>query len=221
MSHRYWRASWVAGVLAISCLGGCISLLPKVRPAQMYRFGAGPTPLAAPAAGQTRLAIRAAPTTFERAAAGDRILTVSGNQTAYIAGARWVTAANNLFDDAVFREFVARGGRARLLARDEPAPADYVLKLDVQAFEARYDHGRGAPPTVVVRLYAALVGYKNDPAGASQVFQAEAPAGTDSVHAITAAFDTAVGKVLGDMVGWVETKAQGDAKPGVQANAAG
>jgi cholesterol transport system auxiliary component len=185
----------------------------------MYRFGAGPAPLAAPAAGEPLMAIRAAPTTFDRAAAGDRILTVSGDQTAYIGGARWVTAANNLFDDAVSRAFEARGGRTRLLARDEPAPADYVLKLDVQTFEVRYDHRRGATPTVVVRLYAALVGYKNDAAGVSQVFQAEAPAGTDSVHAITAAFDTAVGKVLSDMIGWVEATADSQAKPGTQAKA--
>jgi cholesterol transport system auxiliary component len=204
------RAAKAAAVVALLSLTGCISLLPKQKPSQLYRFGSEPAAASpsAPAVG-TRVAIRAAPISFARAAGGDRILTVSGDETAYIGGARWVTAANGLFEEAVFRAFAAHGGSARLLARDEPVAADYVLKLDVETFEARYDHGRSAPPTIVVRLYASLVGHRNDTAGVSQIFQAEAPAESNSVHAITAAFDVAVGKILGDMVGWVDRTASG------------
>jgi cholesterol transport system auxiliary component len=201
------RAAGIAAVIAAVALTGCISLLPKQKPAQMYQFGTAPAVPAAPATGGARLAMRAAPITFSRAAGGDRILTVSGDQTAYIAGARWVTAANALFEEAVFRAFGVHGGHVRLLARDEPAPSDYVLKLDVQTFEARYDHGRDAAPTVVVQVYAAVVGHRDDTAGVSQTFQAEAPAQSNSVRAITAAFDVAVDKVLADMVGWVDRTA--------------
>jgi len=200
-------APLVATALAIVSLGGCISLLPKQKAAQLYRFGAEAPAASAPAGEQARVTLRAAPTSFARAAAGDRILTVSGDETAYIGGARWVTAASVLFDDAVSRAFEARSGPARLLARDEPAVADYVLKLDVRTFEVRYGHGRGAAPTVVVELYAALVGRQSATTGVSQLFRAEAPAGTDSVHAIAAAFDVAVGKILGEMSTWVESKA--------------
>ena len=199
-------APLVATILAIASLGGCISLLPKQKAAQLYRFGEAPA-TAAPVGEQARVTLRAAPTSFTRAAAGDRILTMSGDETAYIGGARWVTAASVLFDDAVTRAFEARSGPARLLARDEPVVADYVLKLDVRTFEVRYDHGRGAAPTVVVELYAALVGRQSATTGVSQLFRAEAPAGSDSVHAIAAAFDVAVGKILGEMVAWVESKA--------------
>jgi cholesterol transport system auxiliary component len=209
MIDRHGRAAGVAALFALLSLGGCISLLPKMKPAQLYQFGVSPTVPSTASAGGARVAIRAAPTTFVRAASGDRILTVSGDETAYIAGARWVVAANNLFDDAVFRAFEAHGGPARLLARDEPVPSDYVLKLDVQTFEARYDHGRGAAPTVVVRLYAALAGHRNDTAGVSQIFQAEAPADSNSIHAITAAFDVAVDKALSDLVAWVDQRAPG------------
>ena len=205
-------AARVAATLAIVCLAGCISLLPKQKPAQMYRFGAGPPVAATPrAGGEARITLRAAPTSFERAAAGDRILTVSGDQLAYIAGARWVIAASTLFDDAVSRAFEAQGGPARLLARDEPVAADYVLKLDVQAFEVRYDHGRGAAPTVVVQIYAALVGRSGAPA-ISQLFPVEEPAGSDTVHAIAAAFDAAVGKALGETVTWTQAAAVSEGK---------
>ena len=157
---------------------------------------------------QARFTIRAAPYSFDRPSAGDRILTVSGDQIAYIAGARWVTAANMLFEDAVNSAFEAHGGPARLLARDEPVAADYVLKLDVRTFEVRYDHGRGSPPTVVVELYAALVGRQNAAEGVTQLFRVEAPASEDAVHSIAAAFDVAVAKVLGEMIAWVENNAK-------------
>jgi len=199
-------AATAVAALAMVSLGGCISLLPKQKAAQLYRFGAEAPPAAAPAQAVARVTIRAAPTSFERAAAGDRILTTSGDEIAYIAGARWVTAASVLFDDAATRAFDAHGGPARLLARDEPAVADYVLKLDVRTFEVRYDHGRGEAPTVVVELYAALVGRQNA-TGVSQLFRAEAPAPTDAVHAIAAAYDVAIGKVLGEMIAWVDSKA--------------
>jgi cholesterol transport system auxiliary component len=204
-------AAMAAATLAIVSLGGCISLLPKQKPAQLYRFRAEAPPAAAQAGPEARVTLRAAPTSFTRASAGDRILTASGNETAYIAGARWVTAANMLFDEAVTRAFDGHGGPVRLLARDEPAVADCVLKLDVRTFEARYDHGRRAPPTVVVELYAALVGRRNA-TGVSELFRAEAPAETDAVHSIAAAFDVAVGKVLGEMVAWVDSKAAAEGK---------
>ncbi|MDB5483257.1 MAG: hypothetical protein JWO83_4310 [Caulobacteraceae bacterium] len=214
-------ATMAAAILAVVSLGGCISLLPKQKAAQLYRFGAGEPATAAPAgtATEARVTLRAAPTSFERAAAGDRILTASGNETAYIAGARWVTAASVLFDEAVTSAFDAHGGPARLLARDEPAVADYVLKLDVETFEVRYDHGRSAAPTVRVELSAALVGRQNAMTGVRQLFRAEAPAGSDSVHAIAAAFDVAVGKVLGEMTTWVESRVVDKAGP--QSKAAG
>ena len=214
-------AATIGATLALVALGGCISLLPKTKPAQMYRFGAGPPIVVAPAGGQAHVTIRAAPTSFERAAAGDRILTVSGDQTAYIAGARWVTAASNLFDDAVTGAFEAHGGPARLLARDEPVIADVVLKLDVQAFEVRYPQGRGAAPTVAVQVYAALAGPQSTTKGVTQLFQIEVPAESDSVHAIAGAFDAAVGKVLDEVVTWTETNAQAETKAAAESKAAG
>ena len=63
-------------ILAIG-LAGCVSVFPKQPPAQMYRFGvAAPSDAEAPpAAGGARFEVMRAPTTFDQAAAGDRILT--------------------------------------------------------------------------------------------------------------------------------------------------
>ncbi len=197
----------VAVLIAMS-LSGCISLLPKTAPAQLYRFGADTAAVApAPTAGP-RFTVRPAFVSFEQAAAGDRILTITGDQAAYVGGARWVGPAGSLFEAALTRAFDVHAGAARLLTGGEPAPGDYVLKVDVRAFEARYEQGQGAAPRAVVEVYAALSDRKDPRIESSRLFQVATPAGSNSVHAIAAAFDDAVLKVLTQLVAWVDSKGQ-------------
>ena len=204
-----YRAPLVTALLGASLLAGCISVLPKEKDAQLYRFG-GPslTAQAAPAA-QARFPVQMVPLSFDRAAAGDRILTMTGAEAAYIKGSRWVASANSLFEAAVANAFDADGGAARLLARGEPIHPDYTLKLDVRAFETRYEHGHGAPPTVVIELYAALGQVEGRAPAGERIFRAQVPAAEDRVGAITAAYDQALGKVLGALVAWVDAKGAG------------
>jgi cholesterol transport system auxiliary component len=200
-------------ILAVALLGcllvGCISLLPKQKPAQLFRFGVSAPPAASPAAAQGRFSVSTAPTSFERAAAGDQILTISGDEAAYIAGSRWVTTANSLFDAAVARAFDADSGPARLIPHGEAVRSDYLLKLDVRTFEARYDHGQQAPPTVVVEVYAGLIKRSSEltaAAPAERIFQVSAPASENRAGAIAHAYDAAVTDVLGKLVAWVDAK---------------
>jgi cholesterol transport system auxiliary component len=81
--------------------------------------------------------------------------------------------------------------------------ADYVLKLDVTSFEARYEHGEGAAPTVVVSVHASLDRVSDRALVGERTFEARADASDNRVGAIATAFDTAVTKVLGDLAGWV------------------
>ncbi len=146
-----------AMLVAVASLGaGCISLFPKADPAQLYRFGATTPQLQEIPSGEPGFGVLLMATGFDRAAAGDRILTVTGTQAAYIKDARWVTSSVALFDSALQRAFDADQGPARLVDRAEIARIDYVLKLDVRTFEARYDHGQAAAPTIVVEVHAAL-----------------------------------------------------------------
>jgi cholesterol transport system auxiliary component len=207
------RGRRLAGGLAAAALAfllaGCISLLPKQKPAQLYRFGSSAPPAAPRAGPQSRFSVQAVPMSFARDAAGDAILTVTGNQAAYIAGSRWVTSASSLFEAAVTRAFDADSGPARLIPRGEAVRPDYALKLDVRRFEARYDGGQQAPPTVEVELYAGLVRRSTDtvaPPPAERIFQASVPASENRAGAIARAFDLAVTKVLEEMVPWVDAK---------------
>jgi len=91
----------MAGLAALS-LGGCVTVFPKVKPVQLYHFGiqaqAPQAPVKADAAGVTVLS---GPVTFNRAVAGDRILSVNGGQSAYLAGGRWTTPAVLMFEESL------------------------------------------------------------------------------------------------------------------------
>jgi cholesterol transport system auxiliary component len=205
------KARIAATALAALCLSGCVTLLPKTKPAQLYRFGAAPArdtpalPRSTSGAGD-HFAVRVAMLSFDRAAASDRVLTISGDEAAYVAGSRWITSAEDLFNAALIATFDHHPGPAQLLAPGEPAAGDYTLKIDVRTFEARYTQGPRAAPTVVVTAYGALVKRGDLNSDRTRLFTAEAPAASNSMGAIVAAFDQAVTKVLGEIVAWVDAK---------------
>ena len=189
-------------VLFAMTLGGCISLFPKVKPAQLYRFGTV-TPAARPVATSAREVLRLAPIGFVTAAAGDRILTTDGEQAAYLAGGRWVSPAAVLFESALVQTFDARPGPARLVARGELAPSPYALKLDVRRFEARYESGPAAAPTVVVEVYAALDNPGLPARDREKIFTVRVTAADNRLAPIATAYDNAVAQVCAQVVDWV------------------
>jgi cholesterol transport system auxiliary component len=196
-------------VAAASLLAGCISLFPKAEPAQLYRFGATAPQVQETPSGEPGYGVLLTVMGFDRAAASDRILTVTGTQAAYIKGARWVTASVDLFDSALQHAFDADQGPARLVDHGAIAQADYVLKLDVRTFEARYDNGQAAAPTIVVEVHAALDRTRDRIVVGDRSFKASVTASDNRVGAIVQAFDQAVASVLGELVAWVDARGEG------------
>jgi cholesterol transport system auxiliary component len=188
-----------SAALAVA-LTGCISLFPKQDPAQMYRLGAA-APAAAGAVAHEGEVLRG-PITFERAAAGDRILTVNGTEAAYIAASRWVTPAQAMFQESMERAFAGTAGAPRLSSIGQGVAANALLAVDVEAFEARYEQGMEAAPTVVVRVRARLSGVRERRLLGEQVFEVRRPAAENRVSAIVAAFDAATAEALGGLVAW-------------------
>jgi ABC-type uncharacterized transport system auxiliary subunit len=150
--------------------------------------------------------VEALPITFDRPAAGDAILTMTGNEAAYIKGSRWVGSAQTLFESAVTRAFEVGGGAARLMVRGEPTRPDYLLKLDVLRFEAHYDQGQGAPPAIFVEVNATLSRSSDHGLAGERLFQSSITADANRAGAITAGFDQATRKVLSDLVAWVDAR---------------
>jgi cholesterol transport system auxiliary component len=190
------------GACAVA-LSGCISLLPKSKAAQLYRFGAAPA--AAPmSAKPNAVAVFRTNGSFQGEASDDRILTITGGKAAYIAQSRWVAPAEILFNEAVANAF--DGSPIRLIARGQQGRFAYALRTDVRTFEVRYDQGANAAPTIVVRLHAALSRTDQSNIG-EQDFEARVPAADNRVGEIVAAYNKAVSDVVGKLVAWTETVA--------------
>jgi len=199
------RLAVTGATLALAvALAGCITLFPKEKPVQLYRFDA------AVQAGQgsaRSFSIRSSPADFDAAAAGDQIMTVDGDQIGYVDSGRWSSPANQMFDEAVAHGFDVAGDGAHLVG--PTSKAQYRLHLTVSHFEARYTSGPTAPPTVVVTVRAVLEHQSDLTLVGAQSFDAEVPASDNRVGAIVTAYDAAVTKVVGDMVAWVGEKGGG------------
>ncbi len=146
---------------AALALTGCVTLLPKTKPAQLYRFGYTPELVeqkaqaagTAGAVGKTPVGIVFGTVTFPQDSAGDRIVTVEGSEVAYVAEARWTSGAAGLFKDAISTGF-ARGGQTVTLEPRGPTAANFRLDISVRKFETDYTRNR---PTVSVALDARLI----------------------------------------------------------------
>jgi len=187
-------------------LSACVSLLPKTKPAHLYRFGQ-PASSAATTATPGQIGVFRTNATFQRESAGDRLLTVSNGQVQYVAETRWVAPAAVLWDEAVLAAFDADSGPVRLISRGEPASAQYILRLDVRNFEAHYDNGPKAPPTVLVRVRAVISRSDRAIAG-ERIFEKKVTAGDNRVTAIVPAYDRAVAEVLQEIVAWTTEQAK-------------
>ena len=195
------RLALALTALACLALGGCISVFPKAKPAQLYRFDNEPLPAqaAGPIAGG-RVVARGN-MRFETAASADRILTMTGSDAAYVAGARWVSSAPVLFEQALVRAFEVGGG-PRLAEGGSGIHATEVLNLDVQSFETRYDGGPKAAPEVVVQVHAELMRADDRSIVADQMFTSVQRADDNRVGPIVQAYDAAVHEVLAKLVTW-------------------
>ncbi|WOB78096.1 ABC-type transport auxiliary lipoprotein family protein [Brevundimonas nasdae] len=200
-----------ASAAVLTALSGC-ALLSSPDPVQNYRFG---LPMAAPSAvGDTPapLTVSIRRIEFPDATGDDKILGVTGLETAYIGGARWVSPASTLFDDSLKAAFANRADRIRVLGRREPGTPPLILQVTVTTFEARYA-APGAVPDVVVTARAQLRSTPERRAGGGtirpeegrsveRVFTVTQPAGDNRVSAIVAAFDTATRDINTQIADW-------------------
>lgn len=201
----------VAGLGLVLMLGmsGCITLFPKTKPVQLYRFGVQTT---APASDQPQafVAILKGPILFNRAASGDRILTMTGQQSAYIADARWFDSASVLFDASLTNSFSQSQGSVRLVRSGDGVSAALGLRLDVRAFEIRYN-ARGRKPMAAVNVQGLLVDADSRTIIAQSLFDCEHPADANRVRDLVEALDTATSECQAKIVTW--TNATLDAMP--------
>ena len=193
-----------ASIVALA-LAGC-ALLSTPDPVQTYRFG-GPAAAGAAAEGQAGLSqVSLRRVQFPEAVEGDKILGVTGTETAYIAGARWVSPASDLYLESLENAFAAQATRVRLIGPRELIRGERSLDIDMRAFEARYD-APGAVPTVVITARARLLALPDRTVAAERTFTVQQPAAANRVSAIVEAFDIATRDLNTQIVGWTDANA--------------
>jgi len=190
------------GALALS---GC-ALLSTPDPVQTYRFGGVPATTALAASGAAPVQVSLRRVEFPEAVEGDRLLGVTGTETAYIKDARWVSPAADLYMESLENAFAAQATRVRVIGARELTRGTRSLDVDVRSFEARYD-APGATPVVVVTARARVLVLPERTVAAEQVFTVQQPAGANRVSSIVEAFDTATRDLNTQIVAWTEANA--------------
>jgi cholesterol transport system auxiliary component len=132
----------------------------------------------------------------------DRIaISRSANTQDYFANAAWQDQLPAVVQGSVLRAFEASGRIGQVVRDTEGIRTDYLLKLDIRDFEARYDQPDAAP-TAVVALKAILVDRKDRSLAAHMTTKQESAAAQNSVDASVEAMDRALGTALADIVRW-------------------
>ena len=194
----------LAATVATMALSAC-ALLSTPDPVQTYRFGGAPVATSAAAvASPVQVTLRRVE--FPEAVEGDKLLGVTGTEAAYIAGARWVSPASDLYMESIENAFAAQATRVRLIGARELTRGQRSLDIDIRAFEARYD-APGATPTIVVTARARMLVLPERTVSAERVFTVEQPATANRVSSIVEAFDLATRDLNTQIVAWTDASA--------------
>jgi cholesterol transport system auxiliary component len=194
----------LAAAVALMTLSAC-ALLSTPDPVQTYRFGGSAAATSAAAvASPTQVTLRRVE--FPEAVEGDKLLGVTGTEAAYIAGARWVSPAADLYMESIENAFAAQATRVRLIGPRELTRGQRSLDIDIRSFEARYD-APGLAPTVVVTARARLLALPERTVSAERVFTVEQPATANRVSSIVEAFDLATRDINTQIVAWTDASA--------------
>lgn len=190
------------GVVIASCSGLNIGPPPA---GQLYVLRPVTTPPAdvAPVTWQLAIAVPGAPEGLDT----DRIALIRSQTTVdYYANAAWMDHAPQLMQDLMVEAFEKSGKITAVAEETEGLRADYILQSDLRDFEAQYDVQDGIP-RVLVKISARLVNIPQRNVIATITVRHEATASVNSVPAAVAAFNTATGAALDEIVRWALTTA--------------
>jgi cholesterol transport system auxiliary component len=192
----------LAAVAALM-LTGCINVLPKTKPVQLYRFGYHADKVEkltlAPATDE-RVAINLGGVDFPQESQGDRILTTEGNEVSYAGGSRWAAPVRQLFQDAVKEGFSRSATTVRLDPRG-PSAAQYRLDLTVHRFESVYGRGK---PTVSVALDARLTRLADRVVVGQRYVTADVSVRRSDMSLMAESYDEATSQVVAALIGFTQ-----------------
>jgi cholesterol transport system auxiliary component len=196
-----------AGLAAAVPLAGCVTLLPKTNPVQMYRFGYDVQKVdkiqgrpAQAIYGLQPVALAFGTVEFPQESAGDRIATVEGNQISYVADARWASPAQAMFNQAISEGFARSSENITLQARG-PGPAPYRVDITVRKFETSYTHNK---PVVTIVFDTRLIRMSDRTVVGQGLITSEVPVRRNDMTSIVEGYNVATVRAVDSLISFSE-----------------
>ena len=125
-------------------------------------------------------------------------------------GAAWAQPSTDLVEGTVLRALEDSGKIPSVARVGSGLRADYRLIMDLRRYEA--DYAGNAVPSATIELTAKLMHISEQRIVASHTFLQVEPSSGIEVAQVANAFDTALQKLGGQLVGWVLTTGEADAQ---------
>lgn len=185
-------------LLAAIVLPGCVSVLPEAAPAAP-RYLIDPVAFEASSEPPVEWSIAVEDPMATRVYDNTKIALVrEPGRVEYYANGEWADRAPRLVQAALIRSFENNGRILGVGDRTSLPISNFVLQTDIRAMQAEYE---GAQATAHFSVFVRL-GNGRSRIFAAKLFEAKVPAERGDVASIAAAFDSAVGAVIGDIVDW-------------------
>lgn len=195
----------LAALFVLLACSGCVgNLLSGGKPDTLYRLDLSASQALSNEAQSARTGVVLLPVSFAPQVEGDRLLTTRGAQASYIKGARWVTAAEGLFTQALDQSFRQRSGTVMLTSPRQPAGASFALQVTVDHYEADYgpSGAQDTSPTIIVEGQAKLYRLADRAVIATLPLRSSRQAEGNRVSMIVDAFSRATLDVAASVVDW-------------------
>jgi cholesterol transport system auxiliary component len=185
-------------------ISGCVTVLPKADPIQLYSFDFNPE-LVAPAAQDFAgdvTAILLSPIAFSAEAGGDRLISRENYELSYIGGARWSVPATDLFKQAVINGFSSQARKVRLETRGG-VMAIYRLDITVSRFEVGYTKHKAS---VLIAGEARLIRLKDKATVATTALSRTLIIPKNKVSNIVEGYEKGASEIIAELVLFCESQ---------------
>jgi cholesterol transport system auxiliary component len=121
-------------------------------------------------------------------------------------GASWAKAPSEQLQDTVLQALEDSGKIPAVARQGSGIAADFTLLSEIRRYEA--DYAGAALPSATIEVNVKLLQATDQDVVASHTFLQAVPASGTSTAAVAQAFDTALGAIAHDIVGWTLTTGQ-------------
>lgn len=181
-------------------LSACVSL-PEPQRLDTFRLGAVESALPVGRETARPVAVAVEQPIAQGVLASDRIVVEVDGRLQVVSGARWDERMPEMLNRQIARALQAGGGIDVVDGAQRGGRAGYALLTVLERMQVALGaDGAGEARTEIA---ARLVRLPSRDIVTTAVFAGTAPAADDDPATLTRAIDTATGRALGDLVGWV------------------